>query len=256
MNIDTRTATPSQRAKFDEERRKARSNRKLQQATPGPGTYDLKLPVTKGLEYAGSTAFKHVRKATSMAFAGGVDAGTYNPYEPYTMSARSARTHNKAASKGEGGFSARAQRSGVRDFKEKKDAGPGPEAYDPQEPDGPESNIGGSAFTSKSKRGSHLGRVVTPGAGEYDIPPIAVTGLRVTGGQSSFRGKEDRLRNLYGNFAELAATSHRGPGTYSQEHRTMDSFRKEAAKALSSPFSATAVRECKRDWALPQELEA
>ena len=58
LNIDHRHATPSQRAKADEERRKARHNRKLQQATPGPGTYDMKLPVSKGLEYAGSSAFR------------------------------------------------------------------------------------------------------------------------------------------------------------------------------------------------------
>jgi hypothetical protein len=254
MNLDHRQATPSQRAKLDEERRKARHNRKMQQATPGPGNYDIKLPLSKGLEYAGSTAFRHNRKNTSMAFNGGVDAGIYDPYETSSLSARSARTMNKTASQGAASFFHRAKRVGVRAFKESKAQGPGPESYDPQEPDGPESSIGGSSFVSKTKRGAYMGRQITPGAGEYDISrsPMDRT---VVGGQSAFRGSQDRFRNLWGSAAAIEEAAHRGPGTYAQEHYTMDSARKETSKTMSYVFSASSVRECKRDWALPAEIE-
>ena len=77
----------------------------------------------------------------------------------------------------------------------------------------------------------------------------------VLGGQSAFRGKEDRFRNLWGPAAAIEEAAHRGPGTYAQEHYTVDSARKERSKALSSAFSASSVRECKRDWALPAEIE-
>ena len=66
---------------------------------------------------------------------------------------------------------------------------------------------------------------------------------------------QDRFRNLWGPAAAIEEAAHRGPGTYAQEHYTLDSARKEASKSMSYVFSASSVRECKRDWALPAEIE-
>jgi len=248
-------ASPSQRAKADAERRKARSARRLQQSSPGPGAYDAKLPPTPGLELAGSSAFKSKTEGTSQwAFLGGVDAGKYDPFTRATLSARSARTVNKSAAVGDSQIGSRSARNGVRDFKLRKEQGPTPCTYTPKELESPESQSGSSAFASKTKRGAYMGKEVTPGAGEYDnsASPMDRT---IPGGHAAFRGSDERFKNLWGSASQLEQAAHLGPGTYSQHVGTIDSARRAQSVQLSSTFASTAVRECKRDWALPAEIE-
>ena len=129
--------------------------------------------------------------------------------------------------------------------------------------DAPEPNNGGSAFSSRTKRGAYLGKHRTPGAGDYS-PNLAQQERTVPGGVSNFKAPrpptllDERMRSYWGGSSSsiLALSAHVGPGTYHQEQNTMDSARRsQSARGLSSPFKATAVRECRRDWALPAEIE-
>jgi hypothetical protein len=208
------TMTPSMRAKLDAERRKARAQRKMERAGPGPGAYNALLPASSGLEYAGSTAFKASSRGLALPTRNGsVDAGLYDPALRGSLSARSARTANKSAAAGNGSFGGRAVREHQfarrTELKTEHD-GPASTAYTPREPDSPGSIHGSSAFTSRTKRGAYMQRDRTPGAGEYgDVSTRTPLDRAILGGQSSFRGKDERSKALMVD----AMMTHVGPGS-------------------------------------------
>lgn len=265
-HYDTRNASPSQRAKIDAEKRKARAQRKLQLAGPGPGAYDVQLSESPGLMYAGSSAFKAAHRDLSLlssvraAGGGGGDPGQYDPHTRMTMAALSARTRNKSAATGNASFGGLARRDGVNVFRQRSesDITPAPNAYEPREPEAGESVKGTSAFTSGTKRGAYAKKQVTPGAGDYgDVSSRTILDATIPGGHAAFRGKDDRSAALLGGSAsKLAWSAHVGPGTYTQDAYTLDSARRQRITQRSSMFASTYDRECRIVMTAAEMLEA
>ena len=214
--------SPSQRAEFHKQRSLARAARRA--GSPGPGAYDVHRIERSSVTLAGSSAFKSGSKATEIEKNKTNDPTRYTPRNGTSISERSFRTCNKASQKGEGSFGARAQRIGVRDFKEASSIGPTPTTYSPQSVDElrPDEHRG-SAFSTQTRRGAHMGKDVTPGAGEYDP---SSPDKRIYGGESTFRDCVQR----FPKEEALEITAHLGPGSHTPLQGSID-FRQRSARA-------------------------
>ena len=137
---------------------------------------------------AGSAAFKSKSDRKNDATLREVgDPGSYNPYENQTVASQTTRSFNKSQSQGAGGFGSRVKRAELSIVND----APGPGTYNAKLPESPEAKQG-SAFASQTKRGAHVAKQHTPGAGEYD--PSEASGARTTGGDSMFRSRDNRFK--------------------------------------------------------------
>ena len=233
-------ASPAKRALIDEQRKREREAKRG--LNPGPGSYDVKAAERTSAALAGSSAFKSkLDRKSDMAARDSVAPGAYNPFDHSTMVAQSAKSHNKLNSTGVGGFGAKAKRDGVRDFSASRVAkdGPGPGTYDSKLPGSPEAKQG-SSFASQTKRGAHVPKAVTPGAGEYEARPVQES---ISGGDSMFKNRDERFKKS----VELEYASHVGPGSYSQGDNTVEVGATRTAGRVSRPFASEEPRDT-RIW--------
>ena len=224
-----RSSSPSQRAREDQARMRARQGK--YGLNPGPGTYDPRRPSSTKEDIAGSSAFKSKsdRKVDQSLREVG-DPGSYNPYDAMTVGAQSTRSFNRSASTGAGGFGTKTQRA---QLSTPNDA-PGPGTYDARLPQASEAKQG-SAFASQTKRGAYLRKQTTPGAGEYD-PSLRD---KIGGGDSMFRSRDERFKKSM----ELEYAAHVGPGSYSSHDHLSVAAKSRKARGKASPaFASTSLR--------------
>ena len=240
---------------MDAARLKAKAERYSR--TPGPGAYDAKVPggrtevhaarappppiahtrpliaLARPSQNAGAAAFKSSTKRgkdADLAYMG--DPGAYDAYASSDLASNAGKSYAKSMQSGTGGFGssapARAPLSSVIDA-------PGPGAYDAKRPSKPEA-AQSSSFASKTNRGAYTKTSEAPGVGSYDP---AVRSDTVLGGQSAFKNGEQRFKK----DAAMEAQAHVGPGSYTNEEKTIGKKIAADTGKVSSAFASTTLRD-------------
>ena len=227
---------------------------KAGEAGPDPGQYDQKDTLGWQAQKQRSTA------APSAAFANrsgrfekpttrGPDPGVYhNSGAPTDIgNVRARGTFGKSAIRGAGGFGSTSGRGEGRVVDKKMEDAPGPGAYEPQ-PLGPHNGQerGNSVFASKSSR-MHVRNTDAPGVGAYnahaatDLAESAVKShnKQVGSGAASFGSKAPMLWERRGKETGDGP----GPGSYGQEHRTLESTHAGGRGVQSAAFASNSLRE-------------
>jgi len=224
-------SSPANRAAMDEARVRAKMERLNR--TPGPGSYDARLPVGS-VGNAGAAAFKSSTKRSKesdLNYMG--DPGAYDAYAGAELASTAGKSFGKSTQSGQGGFGSTAQ---ARQPLAQASEAPGPGSYDAaasiNKPDGKES----SAFKSKTNRGAYTKASVAPGVGSYD--PVLRTDT-VLGGQSAFKSAEQRFKK----DVALEAQAHVGPGSYTNTQNTISNKIAPEAGKVSSAFASTTLRD-------------
>ena len=260
------TMRPSHRASADEQRIKARKERK--EVMPGPGTYSPVKMGTTAEALAGSSAFKskmdRAAALPSTAVLNQVgDPGAYeDPKAHISIAATSKNTARKASKDGKAGFGGTEKRELLMSNMTTKPptAGwtgpvedtPGPAAYESQvDEKGREQNMytmssgekmKSASFASKMKRpGVALSTAYVPGPGAY-TPNDKITiehlpGANPMSNTISKTGRDHHFvsDNLDGTGDDSSTLAHVGPGSYNSHlHLTIGDMQEKILDHLPS----------------------